>query len=73
MLRQINDQGRVKYKDIKELGVRYHIDRMRKLGLLDMVYENGSGYVVFSLSLLNTYLETDLLPALEGEGSCGEV
>ncbi|MEM4570765.1 MAG: hypothetical protein QXE66_05615 [Desulfurococcaceae archaeon] len=53
--------GKVRYKDIKKFGVRYHIDRMRKLGLLTIVYENGAGYIALSPTVLADNIRLILL------------
>lgn len=58
----------VRYKDIKRVGVRYHVDRMRRLGLLDLAYANGVGYVVLSPYLIAKCLEdlfSDIVPSHE--------
>ncbi|MEM0106578.1 MAG: hypothetical protein QXX81_08630 [Zestosphaera sp.] len=53
--------GKIRYKDIKRFGVRYHIDRMRKIGLLTLVHENRVGYVTLSPTVLAVNIRSLLL------------
>ena len=41
-------EGKVKYSEIKNLGVRYHVDKLRKLGLLKSVKEGRRLYIMIN-------------------------
>lgn len=69
VLRRLSSGEGVRYKDIKRLGVRYHVDKMRRLGLLELVFINGSGYLVISPSLIARCIEVAIS---FGEESCDE-